>query len=164
MYVVWFFDYRYRIELEYNRTYCRFDFSIIDIVSNSNIVSNSIVVSNSTIALNSIIVSNSIYRSTSIRCVLWQEVAPNILRPIFQARSLHSRNSVGANKVSALETSRRELSEDVSFGITGTLLVLSSSQAWKTALGCVRYIPSYKAPHPTTQPTFESSVKPDTQY
>ena len=80
MYVVWFFDYRYRIELEYNRTYCRFDFSIIDIVSNSNIVSNSIVVSNSTIALNSIIVSNSIYRSTSIRCVLWQEVTPNILR------------------------------------------------------------------------------------
>ena len=62
--------------------------------------------------------------------------------PIFHARYLDRRNSVGAKKV-AFETPRGELSEDVSFGI-GTywhLLALSvpswlsSNRAWKTAPG-----------------------------
>ena len=44
---------------------------------------------------------------------------------IFHGRYLHSWNTVGAKKP-ALETSRRELSEDLSFGI-GTLLVVEQS-------------------------------------
>ena len=46
--------------------------------------------------------------------------------PVFHARYLHSWNSVGAKKMSALGTSRRELSEDVPFGV-GTLLVVKQS-------------------------------------
>ena len=57
--------------------------------------------------------------------------------PIFHARYLHSSwdsaTDVPPNR-SALETSRRELSEDVSFGIgTGTLVVVERPRAWKTA-------------------------------
>ena len=43
--------------------------------------------------------------------------------PMFHGRYLDNWSSVGAEKSTALETSRRELSEDVSFGI-GTIATL----------------------------------------
>ena len=47
--------------------------------------------------------------------------------PIFHCLYLHSSNSAGAKKESAVETSRRaELSGDVSFGV-GTLLVVEQT-------------------------------------
>ena len=60
--------------------------------------------------------------------------------PIFHGRYLHSWNS-GSPKRSALETSRRELSENVSFGI-GTLLVAEQSSLENRLRG-VWYTPSY---------------------
>ena len=46
--------------------------------------------------------------------------------PIFHGRYLHRWKRVSAIKVGAVETSRRELSEDVLFGV-GTLLVVEQS-------------------------------------
>ena len=66
--------------------------------------------------------------------------------PMFYARYLDSSwNSAGAKrKRSALETSRRELSEDVSFAISTLINWLSSNRAWKNAaVECDKYVPSY---------------------
>ena len=63
--------------------------------------------------------------------------------PIFHCLYLHSSNSAGAKKESAVETSRRaELSGDVSFGV-GTLLVVEQTSLEKTPQGGVIYIQSY---------------------
>ena len=43
--------------------------------------------------------------------------------PIFYARYLHRVGIASVPKTSALETSRRELSEDVSFGVGALLIV-----------------------------------------
>ena len=62
-------------------------------------------------------------------------------------------------RMSALETFRRPISEDVSFGV-GTLLVVESNRAWKTATeggGDLWYIPSYMLVRATGVPIYTAA-------
>ena len=65
-------------------------------------------------------------RRATIRDTVYERCTSHTSWPVFHARYLHSWNSVGAKR-SALETSRRELSEVVSFGIDTLLVVEQSS-------------------------------------
>ena len=54
--------------------------------------------------------------------------------------SLQQSEQLSVSKISALEASRRELSEDVAFGIgTGTLLVVEQPSFANRPEGCVTY-------------------------
>ena len=62
--------------------------------------------------------------------------------PMLDISTLEMWNSVGAKRFDVLETSRRDFSGDVSFGI-GTLLVVEHSSLEKHPRACVSYTPQY---------------------